>query len=799
MKRLLCHIVLLLGFLPLTIAETIVVGTVTDARTGQPIENANIYYRGTQTGCASNSEGLFMLRTELTKKRTLVISAVGYKSQHYPIEPDSYMGVEILMEEKNTILDEVLLVPGNNPALPLMEQVRRHRGQNDITQNTGYSYDLTEDKQLYISDIRQRHLQRYLWKSLQKGMLQAEDSTYLLPLYRSRGIYRLTNNQRIAIEQPEEQSTLLTETDYSVLLGGNDKPLNFYHNTLTIFGKTFVSPLSSTGNSYYRYYLADSIGSGTEKNYLLHFKSKNPYLLSFNGEMLIDSATYALRHISVSVPREVSINYLSALQIQQTYNQHNALATEDFSTIFDFAVKSDTSHIFPTVLLTKHLRGTVQEIPFTQPALSTDTLRSAFADSMAVAAMDSLSRLPIVKIVKFAAEIINTGYIPTGTCIDVGNITDIASFNPQETVGIGLPLRTNAKLWKNVSLEAYASYGFRDQAWKGKGQIQVQLPTDRRHIIGAKYHDRYVRSEVNEMTRLSYENSIGYGDMSFTTWLMENLYTNPHAVNSATRRRELMLWTENDWTDNIETRFSVQVGHMGYGDPMAGYHKIPSYKFKTLSGMVRLGWQERKVDGYFRRVHIAGHYPTVYAYIEGGSYQTAQMVQEELYGKLSLMVRQKVNLGICGELDYMAQAGIIVGKVPYPLLEIMNGNQSYSFDPYRFTLMNQYQFAADKYLLLHAHWNMQGLIFNRIPGIRYLRLRELLELKMAYGGLSAKHQTVVPFPAEMQSLRIPYVEIGVGIGNILRVLDLYAVGRVTHLKDPNAPYWGIRFRLNLGL
>lgn len=796
MKRLLCHIVLLLVGLPLLCAETIVVGTVLNAQTGEPIENANVYYRGTHIGCATNSEGMFMVRTTLEKKKTLLVSAVGYKTQRYQIEPDSYIGIEVLLEEKNNMLEEVFLLPGANPALPLMEQVRQHRQQNDISLNRTLSYEVEEREELYISDIRQRHLQRQLWKSLRQGMLQTEDSTYIIPLYRSTGNYRLQGNTATALQPPTRQSVLLTETDYSVLLSGIDQRLNFYRNTLSIFGKTFVSPLASMGNSYYRYYLADSTGTGNEKQYIIHFKSKNPYTTSFNGEMQIDSATYALRKISVSVPKEVSINYLSSLQVQQQYHADNALAAEHLSMIFDFAVKSDTSHIFPTVLLTKHTTGTTTGSSAVTDSLPTPPLP---ADSLTQAAMDSLGHLPIVRIAKFAAEIINTGYIPTGTCVDIGKVVDIGTFNPHEMIHVGLPLRTNERLWKNVSLEASVGYGFRDQAWKGKGQIQVSLPTERRHIISARYWDRYVWTEISDMDRIERENSIGYGDMGFTLWLMKSLYTNDHAINSATRRRELSIWTENDWSDNIETRFAVQIGRMGYGDPMAGFHQIPSYRFKTLSGMIRLSWQEKKIDGYFRRIHLQSKYPVVYAHIEGGSYQTEQMTQEALYGKLGLMVRQRVNLGICGELDYMAQAGIVLGSVPYPLLEVMNGNQSYAYDPYRFTLMNQYQFAADRYLLLHAHWNMQGLLFNRIPGVRYLHLRELLEFKLAYGGLSKKHQAVVPFPTAMQSLHIPYIEAGIGIGNILRVLDIYSVWRLTRFDDPTTPIWGVRFRFNMGL
>ena len=73
-------------------------------------------------------------------------------------------------------------------------------------------------------------------------------------------------------------------------------------------------------------------------------------------------------------------------------------------------------------------------------------------------------------------------------------------------------------------------------------------------------------------------------------------------------------------------------------------------------------------------------------------------------------------------------------------------NQTYTFDPDRFSLMNIKQYAADQYIALHAHWNGKGVLFNLIPGLRYARLRELLVLKVADGGYRNDHQLVLAFP-----------------------------------------------------
>lgn len=788
--------ILFLFIATLVKAETIVVGEVMDAQSGEPIANVNIYYRGTHIGCTSNADGLFMLRADLDKKRTLVVSAIGYKTQRYTIEPEQYVGINITLEEENTHLEDVFVIPKNNPAIPLMERVRLAREANDIARDPTFSYTIEEQKHLFISGINRRHLQRHLWKSLQSGMIPAADSTLLLPLYSLQQQWNKQGKSTSPITAPEEHFSMLTPTDYSLLLNDLEIPFNFYSNTIDIFGKSFLSPLAASGNQYYNYYLVDSLSVGEEKQYYLHFRSKNAFIPTFNGEMTIDSSSCAVRSISATIPRETSVNYLSSFQLAQTYNAKHALENEKMSLILDFAIKSDSSHIFPTVLLMRNLSASGAIDTIIQPLVQKETYTS---DSLQRLAMDSLHNMPIMRVARFAAQVINTGDVPTGTPIDIGDITELVQYRQSEGLHLGLPLRTNEKLWKNVSIGGYLAYGFHDRAWKGGGNIQILLPTQRRHILRGSYEDHYVWSEVDYTDQWLRENNLGRKSMNLTMALFNSLYTNPHALNSSVRQREVHISMESDWTNILEGYLDVRLGKMGYGKPSVGYYNMPAYRYSSFTAAFRLGWNERKVDYYFKRLHIHSNYPIVYLAGEVGSYRTNTMEQDALYAKLTLSISQHLNLGLWGELNYAIQSGIIGGNVPYPLLKAFNGNQTYTYEPYRFTLMNQWQYAADKYILLHANWDMNGILFNRIPGIRYLRLHELLELKAAYGDLSSKHSQVLPFPTKVQNLNIPYVELGIGIGNILRVAEVYAVWRLTHWDDKSSPIWGIRFRLHLGL
>ena len=790
MKRLIIILLCLLTFNSwLRAQETIVVGEVYDANTGEPLSNVNIYLQGTQEGTTTNAEGMFLLREELDRARTMVVSAVGYHTERFKIEPHTQSGIDIALREKVGTLAEVFVVPNENPALALMEKVRARRAANRrmVAEDAA-----TGSTALYVSDIQSRNLKRNLWKSLQSGMIQQEDSSYLVPLY-----WRQQTADTV-----REEATLLTVTDYQLLLGQIPSTFDFYANSMPFLSTSMLSPLAASGNTYYTYFLVDSVWVGEEKRYQVRFKTKNPFYATFNGEMMIDSATCALRSIEVKMPAQTSINYLKGLSVRQTFTVDNQLRDEQVNMLMDFAVKAplgnDTTHIFPTLLLTRGTKLQHEE--------NTPQNYAPEQDDMILPALDSLNNTPLFKTAKLLAYVVQTGCIPTSKYVEIGKVHHVFKLSKFEGLRVGIPLRTTDDLWKNVCLEAMVAYGMGDRAWKGFGQINVALPTERRHTMFVRYADEYMYADVDDFSEYLRENIVFNKQINIVTRLMQSLTFNPdYYYNTMSRRREARLQFSDEWNSYLETQAYVKLGRMGYGEPTSRYNAQPSFSYSTIGASARISFNERKVDTYFERRHIYNHLPVIYLGAELGSYRMDDMSSYRMYGNLQLMVRHDVDLGMGGELYYLVQAGLVFGRVPYPLLYHFAGNQTHTFEPHRFSLMNNYQYAADQYVALQAHWNGKGVLFNLIPGVRYLRLRELVELKMAYGGLRQDHQQVLTFPTTqtghgtMRAMQVPYVEMGVGIGNILRIGEVYGVFRLTQLNDPASPWWAVRFRLHLAM
>lgn len=822
--------------------ETIIVGEIVNETTGEAIPNVNIHFRGTKIGTSSDANGAYALRVDMQAKAQLVFSAVGYYTQRFEIEPGSMAGLQVSMREKVATLTEVVIAPNENPALAILRQVREHRKENDRTLHADLSTDVKREQTLYVSHIGKRQLRRALWRSLQAGMIAQEDSTYILPLYRETQTYRLNGKEMTPANDQRTQALILTSTDYSALIGSEGN-LNFYAPSVSLMKHAFLSPLAPSGNLYYRYYLTESETNGlteSEANDLtaersnspkdgltgeaglvkIAFRTRNPFYATFNGEMIIDTTTFALRAINAYVPAEVAVNYVNTLHVSQTLLPDGSIADEHISALLDVNIKSEKAGtVFPTLLLTTTLRNPDAAVVRDPDAAVVrnkgitelrDYDSSSAASDSAFAELDSL---PIIKTAKWFATIATTGYIPTGSFLDIGHIEEILQVNHHEGVHLGLPFRTNEKMSKIVSLEASVGYGIKDRRAKGLGRISVNLPTLRRNILQLEYHDRYVWSEVDDFDRLMRENSMGWRNFDFTSYAFEALHRDKRCVNTAIRQRQLQFHWFADWTSFLETHAYVRVGNQPADIQLSNSQifKSSNINYQSLSLIARFSWGERKYDGYFlRRYAYSSKYPVLYVGLEGGHWSptgtksadlTAQRsnsanglsAEGGLFTHLRLMLTQHANLGMGGTLTYVVQGGAIFGKVPPTLLWHANANQGYAYDPYRFTMLHGYELMADKYVALHAEWNGQGILFNLIPGIRWLHLRELVEGKIAYGYLSKIHKSQITNVTSQHNL---YAEVGVGLGNILRVCDLYSVWGYT---KESRWQWAMRFRIHLGL
>jgi hypothetical protein len=277
----------------------------------------------------------------------------------------------------------------------------------------------------------------------------------------------------------------------SQLVGETDIELNFYENSITLFGKSIVSPLSSVGNAYYDFYIADSLYTETGKQYEIHFRTKNSKNLAFDGKLWVDSLSFALTRIDVQLPNQANINFIHNLRISQRFK---AMPNNRWTPFFDELTLNMTYQ-----LLADSLRPN-PEIFIKQTASYNYTdstqnnfdnfAKSKYSEATLNEKLNELNDTPLLRTAKWLGKIIMTGYIPMGK-FDLGKIQQLARITDIEGFRMNLPFRTNENLWKNISVGGYAGYGFKSKEIKYSGGAQFRLPGEKRRIIGVNYCDDY--------------------------------------------------------------------------------------------------------------------------------------------------------------------------------------------------------------------------------------------------------------------------------------------------------------------
>jgi hypothetical protein len=106
--------------------------------------------------------------------------------------------------------------------------------------------------------------------------------------------------------------------------------------------------------------------------------------------------------------------------------------------------------------------------------------------------------------------------------------------------------------------------------------------------------------------------------------------------------------------------------------------------------------------------------------------------------------------------------------------------------------MNFYEFVSDEWASINFTHHFNGLLLNKAPLLNKLKFREVATFKTVAGRLSNKNESLMQFPAGLNTLNKPYAEGGIGVENIFKFFRVDAIWRLTYLNNPNIAKFGIR-------
>lgn len=822
-------------FGPVALAQpTMVSGKVTDAETGEAVPFANVFFKGTTVGTTTDFEGFFKLTTS-SPTDSLVAKYVGYASRAKWVEKGKVQTINFQLTSEATLIEGVTVTPKGyvNPAWEILERVMDYKRAYDHRQLAAYQYESYTKLELDVDNISEKFRQKKMIQKILAVIDSAKaaagnDGKPILPIFISESLsdfYYRDNPQRRRELMRKTKVTGVGVEDGSVVsqvTGSTFQQYNFYQNWLRLANKEFISPIADGWKGFYDYTLKEkNLEYKGYKCFRIDFAPKRTEDLAFRGSMWITDSTgtqpeFALLQIDVEVGKGANLNFIDKIKIQQEMaevDSTGAWLPAKTRVLIDIGdIRDDWAGILAKFYVSNQdfVVNQPRDLKFYEEAISVadDVVEQSNAywdqhrhDSLSAAEknvyqmIDTIRNLPVVRSYVEIASILINGYKRVGK-IDFGTYSYLFAQNNIEGSRFRLGASTNYLLSRKVTLHGYGAYGIQDNRWKygvGFDYILSRKPWTQ---FGMYRSDDYNQVALSADNFYEINNTLF---LAFTKWNnLERRRPYVHKVNRVYFQTDLA----KGFTQKI-TLNNQQVEPMFKFELLEDANDVTRQVNFTTSELVlesRISFGETFIQNENSRVStgVRENSPILTVrYVRG---MRGVMGSDFAYNKFQGNITHRLSLGALGYSRYSLTAGAIPSRVPYPLLTVHLGNETFLYNDLSFNLMRFFEFVSDRYVSINYIHRFEGLMFNRLPLIRKLKWRTFVTGNVLWGSLSEANRTFTPALDAQGNPNLginglgrePYVEVGYGIENIFRFIRVDFIHRLTYLDNPNAQPFGIK-------
>jgi hypothetical protein len=800
-------IVLLVAFNFIANAQTTknITGKITDSETGEPLPYVTVFVKlPNHITKATNTDfsGVYHLFAPQAAGDSIYASYVGYLPSKKLLPKVFPVTLNFQMAADNQLLKTVTVTPKSyvNPAWAIMDNVVKHKNDNNLDKLSSYEYQSYNRLELAVTNISDKMRERKVMKQILPLMdslkkMAGDDGKPILPVFMSETVsdfyFQHSPEQKTEHIQRTKVSGvgIEDETLISQIIGTSFQQYNFYKNYLRVAGKDFISPITDSWKLFYNYELTDANDKINGREcYKIEFKPKRAHDLAFVGVMWITKDSYAMYRMDVSVAPDANLDFLNKIKIQQEMMQPEgttAWIPEKTRIVVHISNinKNWSGFIGNFYLSNKNIKinKTYPKERFNEPLTMSDSIsrkddnywttnrpEPLTAEDKAVYHMiDTVKNLPIVKTYADIAGMLINGYYRVGK-FSYGPYLYTYSYNDVQGSVLRIGGTTNKYFSDRWILGGFLAYGFTDHRWNYSGSVE------------------YITSRKPwTQVGIAYTHDIGQTGYQFENFSKSNNIFKASIRNGRLMRRgpflqnDIRAYIQTDVTQSWKAKLTVDNRTF---DPLYNYEYFSPangqrYRnYQVAEAIGELQWspgrrllQSSKVN---RRITLGNgeDNPVVtFRYTRGLKVLNGDFA----YDKFAANITQKVHMGIWGKGEYSLTGGYIPSSLPSPLLE----NHRYNFNTMRFL-----EFTSDRYVALNYTQHMDGLLTNSLPLLKSLNLRTVADLNVLDGSLSDANggRPSVPRRPTRNLEGIPYVEAGYGVENILKFLRVDFLHRVTH-------------------
>lgn len=806
-------------------AQSEISGCVIDSKTKVTIPMVNVYFKGTGIGTISDSLGYFHLRPR-SLRDTLVFSSIGYHQKLIKVSRIK-SPFEVFMQPDQINLNEVAVKPDHSRVRGILKRMVTAKATNDPDNHQRLDYEKYYKREYHLSNIDSTMIATGPFKDHQHLFKTSYDESKTLPVFVSEQImlnkYQKRPLKLKSIVVADKTAGLGVLGDYEVggYTAGLNMHFNFYNNFIKIFDENFISPASANGWFYYRYYLIDSMNVDANRHFKILFTPKRKHDKAFRGHLVIDEKESAIISVDAALSSKSNTNFLKHMHINVSYGRmhgkYHFFKEQKVHAKFDYLpfelpgqerrmeleVNQYTS--FTNVEFNPEEKLEAKNISYESIKLPDFKNRDSVywnkarhlplsvMEKQLIISIDSVNEIPVIKIMDNSARMMMTGYYDVGK-FELGPYMNFVQFNKIEGVRLYAGGRTSKEISKQWMLWGGLGYGLRTEKISGTLGAGFKLNTIKRNVFKLFYDDRYIRMGENRKILYLYENMLTTSENNLiSAFFVRDTFDELH------RQKNVNFSFEHEWRSGLSStlnlsyrlQFSPEFYPFVFNNLMVQHVNA----FEAALDF-RFSFREKYVDDEFMRLYLNTSYPIFHLTLTGGRVEFSN--ERNYYTKLHTTVKHTVNIGQT-RFKYALEAGMILGNVPYTLLELPRGNETYGYYLYDFNLLNYLEFAHDKYIHGYFEYHLNGFVFNRLPIFKSMGLREVLSAKTMLGSLSYAGYNTIELPPQVSALDEPYVELGAGFENIFRLIRIEGVWRVSPKSRIGAPEFGIRAKVSLSL
>jgi len=784
----------------ITAQQFTIKGKVTDAVSQIPLSFANLRVANSTSGTASNVNGDFEIKLQ-PGKYLIIASFIGYNSDTIEVKLNNQNEfVNFKLKQTDITLDDIIVKPGENPALAIIRKAIEKR------------------------KIRNKKINCYEVESYTKGVIRtpeeisSQDRSINIDLGTNDSLELkitglLENHAKTYFVQPDKRKDIIIARKQSAnfppginTLTGGRLIQNFYDEEINFFGSDIPGPLSDDALEYYYFRIDKVVAQNNKKIFQIHVETDDPVDPGFEGKLFITDSTFDLIKVDVMINRAANTGgFLDTINVYQQFDEYDEIfmpvdyrlfikasylgliniGFELNTILFNYAINKELSDdVFSKAIVTVLPEADKIDSTYWQ---RTQIIPNTFEEELAYKRIDSLEQVPKTFWDNFSFL---SNRISINDSISVSAPLAMYHFSRVEGNALDFGFFINDFYNRRLNSSLSFSYGFSDKKFKQDFSAN--------YLLG-KYRTWKTNLKIFNKTKILFEESDPYGELFSTliAILSKDEFRDYYYSNGF----ELGVEGEVLPVLKLSLAFGNKTDKNAYNtSDFSIFNKDKSYRpnpaiYETKINSLRFGFnidfRDYIEDGYFRRRTSLGK---SYILFSGSvTYSNSTLAESKLnFTNYEFITTAYLKTFKSAYLDARLFLRYNDGATPYQDLYSLPGNIDVVFKSPSFRTINPNEIIGDKVATLNLTHSFQDEIFKalNVPGFKNWEIMISLIFNAAIVDITQESESILVNPVKL--FKSPFYEIGFSVGQALFPFDLEFMWKLNH-KD------GKNFRIGLNM